>query len=159
MNMNHEINRLIHFGCQQGMLDKADRDYAVNLLLDLLGMDEFSWEDIEETLETATPILDNLLVYATAQGLVEDTTTMKDLFDTRIMNCLMPRPSEVLDHFKQAYALSPQKATDYFIVCQLHLTTFVRVVQTKIFALNKPIDMGLLRSQSTYLNPKRIQKR
>ena len=114
MNMNHEINRLIHFGCQQGMLDKADRDYAVNLLLDLLGMDEFSWEDIEETLETATPILDNLLVYATAQGLVEDTTTMKDLFDTRIMNCLMPRPSEVLDHFKQAYALSPQKATDYF---------------------------------------------
>ena len=114
MNMNHEINRLIHFGIQQGMLEEVDRDYAVNLLLDLFKMDEFNGETIDETLETATPILENMLDYAVSHNLVEDTTTMKDLFDTRIMNCLMPRPSEVLAKFKQAYTESPKEATDYF---------------------------------------------
>lgn len=114
MNMNHEINRLIHFGMQQGMLEEVDRDYAVNLLLDLFKIDEFNGETIDETLETATPILENMLDYAVSHNLVEDTTTMKDLFDTRIMNCLMPRPSEVLAKFKQAYTESPKEATDYF---------------------------------------------
>ena len=37
-----------------------------------------------------------------------------DLFDTKLMDCLMPRPGEVVKKFEELYAKSPQEATDYF---------------------------------------------
>ncbi|MEG7530792.1 MAG: UDP-glucose--hexose-1-phosphate uridylyltransferase, partial [Hungatella sp.] len=46
--------------------------------------------------------------------LAEDNLVYRDLFDTRLMNCLMPRPSEVVDQFWQHYEHSPIEATDYF---------------------------------------------
>ena len=46
--------------------------------------------------------------------MIEDTVTERDLLDTNIMNCLMPRPSEVIAKFKKIYAESPEKATDYY---------------------------------------------
>ena len=112
--MNHEINRLIHFGFNHKMLKVEDEDYAVNLLLDLFHLDTFEKEDIEEDLKECTPILDNMLDYAVKENLIEDNITAKDLFDTRIMNCLMPRPSEVVETFNDLYQKDCQKATDYF---------------------------------------------
>ena len=44
--MNHEINRLIHFGLEHGMIQEEDKDYTVNLLLDLFQLEDFEWEDI-----------------------------------------------------------------------------------------------------------------
>ena len=38
----------------------------------------------------------------------------RDLFDTRLMGALMPRPSEVTDKFNELYSVSPKAATDYF---------------------------------------------
>ena len=112
--MNHEINRLIHFGFNHKMLKVEDEDYAVNLLLDLFHLNTFEKEDIEEDLKECTPILDNMLDYAVKENLIEDNITAKDLFDTRIMNCLMPRPSEVVETFNDLYQKDCQKATDYF---------------------------------------------
>ena len=40
-----------------------------------------------------------MLDYAVEKGMIEDTTTERDLFDTKIMNALMPRPSEVIKTF------------------------------------------------------------
>ena len=38
-----------------------------------------------------------LLDYAHESGVLpEDSVVFRDLFDTRLMNCLMPRPSEVV---------------------------------------------------------------
>ena len=112
--MNHEINRLIHFAFCQGMLKEEDKDYAVNLLLDLFKLDEFIYEDINEELEECGDILENMLDWAIQQNMLEDTITQRDLFDTRIMNCVMPRPNEVNKTFYSLYQKSPEMATDYF---------------------------------------------
>ncbi|SEJ96125.1 UDPglucose--hexose-1-phosphate uridylyltransferase [Propionispira arboris] len=112
--INYEINRLVNFALQQGLLVVEDKIYAANLLLAELQLAEFTEETVEETLETPTPILEKILEYAVKKGFIENTTTERDLFDTRIMNCLMPRPSEVIAQFKKQYELSPVAATDFY---------------------------------------------
>ena len=112
--MNHQINRLIHFGLQHHLITEDDEIYAVNLLLDLFHLDSFTKEEINEELSVATDILEEMLNYATQKGLIEDNITERDLFDTRIMNCLMPRPSEVIQTFKKYYQEDEKKATTYF---------------------------------------------
>ena len=112
--MNHVINQFIQYGLDHQLIQEADRDYATNLLLDLLKMNEFEREDIHEVISDCTPILEKMLNYAVEQGIIEDSIVEKDLFDTRLMNCLMPRPSEVVQTFYHHYVHSPQKATQYF---------------------------------------------
>ncbi len=112
--INYEINRLLNFGLQQGLIHEEDKIYASNMILGLLKIDEFEPEEIDETLTTPTPILENILDYAVTKNMIEDTVTERDLLDTNIMNCLMPRPSEVIAKFKKIYAESPEKATDYY---------------------------------------------
>ena len=112
--MNHAINQLIQYGLDRQLIQEADRDYATNLLLDLLNMNEFEREDIHEVIGDCTPILEKMLNYAVEQGIIEDSIVEKDLFDTRLMNCLMPRPSEVVQTFYRRYAQSTKKATQYF---------------------------------------------
>lgn len=59
-------------------------------------------------------ILKDLLDYACQQGLCDDNVVARDLFDTKLMNDLMPRPSEVIKTFHEKYLISPKDATDYF---------------------------------------------
>lgn len=112
--MNHAINRLIHYGLEHKLLSHEDADYAVNLLLDLFHLDCFEYEDIYEVLSTCHPILEDMLDYAVKQGFINDTITERDLFDTRIMNCIMPRPNEVCKQFAEFYHINPMTATQYF---------------------------------------------
>ena len=111
--MNTKINQLIEYGLEKGLLKNEDVDYAVNLLLDLFHLDSFEYEELHEYVD-CTQILDGMLDYAIEQGLIEDHMTARDLFDTRIMNCLMPRPSEVVQEFNKFYEDSAKFATDYF---------------------------------------------
>ena len=112
--MNHQINRLIYFGLQHHLISEDDEIYAVNLLLDLFHLDHFTKEEMSEELEVATDILEEMLDYACQEGFIENNITERDLFDTRIMNCLMPRPSEVIQTFKEYYKEDSKKATKYF---------------------------------------------
>lgn len=112
--MNLQISRLIHFALQKNMIQEEDIDYSVNLLLDLLHIDHFEMQEVNEILFDCTPILEEILEYAVKENIIGDTLTEKDLFDTRIMNCIMPRPSEVITTFKEKYQESPIKATQYY---------------------------------------------
>ncbi|MDO5518476.1 MAG: UDP-glucose--hexose-1-phosphate uridylyltransferase [Clostridium sp.] len=112
--INHEINRLLNFALQKKLIKEEDRIYSSNMILGLLKLNEFEPEEINESLKTASPILENILDYAVDKKLIENTVTERDLFDTNIMNCLMPRPSEVIGEFKHLYSDSPEKATDYY---------------------------------------------
>lgn len=110
-----QLHRLVQFGLQHHLLEEEDRIYTLNQLLGVLQLDEIQDCTIpDEQLATATPILEEILAYAIQQNLLEDTQNERDLFDTKIMNCLMPRPSEVIQHFQDAYAHSPKQATDEF---------------------------------------------
>ena len=114
MNINYEVNRLINFAIQNNLIDKLDAVYASNLLLEVLNLDEFEEVEVDEKLQTATPILENMLDYVVEKGMIEDTTTERDLFDTKIMNALMPRPSEVIKTFNEKYENNKEDATDYY---------------------------------------------
>ena len=113
-DIQHEISRLLHFARQKGLIAPEDEVYAANRLLDVLHVEDYVPEEVDETLETATPILECMLDYAAEKGLIEGTTDERDLFDTRIMDCVMPRPSEVVRQFHAHYEESPREATDYY---------------------------------------------
>ena len=114
MDINYEINRLLNFALQKGLIEAEDAVYCANLLLDVLKAEDFLPEKIEEKLPEASPILENMLAYAAENNIIEDTAAQRDLFDTRIMNCVMMRPSEVIRKFDDFYKQSPQMATDFF---------------------------------------------
>lgn len=132
--MNHEINQLIQFALDKGMITEDECDYSVNLLLDLLKEDNFEYEGINEHFPLATPILEKLLDKAVVKGLIENDVTSRDLFDTKIMNCIMPRPHTVIETFKQKYKINPQLATDYYYRLSI-ASNYIRKSRTdKIFA-------------------------
>ena len=114
MSIGTEINRLLNYALQQGLLEEADRYYAANRLLALLHLDEYVPAAVAEELPYAQPVLDKLLDYAVQTGLIEDTVNERDLFDTALMDCVTPRPSEVIRCFDADYAQSPQKATEHY---------------------------------------------
>ena len=109
-----EIKKLVDYGISTGLVPECERIYTTNQLLSLFKEDNYE-EPVGEYLNTQLEdALRNLLDEAVKRGLIEDTITDRDLFDTKIMNCLMPRPSQVQDKFWSLYEKSPEEATDYF---------------------------------------------
>ena len=106
---------MLNFAIQNNLIEPADKFYSANRLIDLLKVSEWFFEEISETLATATPILENMIDYAVSEKLIDDTVNERDLFDTRIMDCVMPRPSEVMRKFKNDYFKSPElTANNYY---------------------------------------------
>lgn len=113
--INKSIRNLIEYGLQTGLITKEDEIYATNLLLDVMKLSEYEVPAQCDSEVNLGRTLDELLDYAWEHGLMEDNgITSRDLFDTRLMNCLMPRPGEVIRRFYEYYEESPVKATDYF---------------------------------------------
>ena len=112
--LNNSIKKLVQYGLETGLVPACERNYTINLLLDLFRQDdyeepaeEYENVDLEET-------LGELLDEAVKRGLIEDSIGYRDLFDTKIMNCLMPRPAQVQEKFWKEYEKSPETATDFF---------------------------------------------
>lgn len=99
---------------ETGLISEEEKIYSTNLILDVLKLDDY--EEPEENYEKVElePVLKELLDYAVEKGLIEDSVVYRDLFDTRLMNCLVPRPSQVIKTFKEKYAASPEEATNYY---------------------------------------------
>ena len=108
------IKKLVTYGMETGLISEEEKIYSTNLILDVLKLDDY--EEPEESYEKVElePVLKELLDYAVEKGLIEDSVVYRDLFDTRLMNCLMPRPSQVIKTFNEKYAVSPKEATDYY---------------------------------------------
>ena len=62
-DIQHEISRLLHFARQKRLIAPEDEVYAANRLLDVLHVEEYVPEEVDETLETATPILELSLIH------------------------------------------------------------------------------------------------
>ncbi len=117
-----DIRRLVAYGLKTGLVAKEDKIYTTNRLLELFELDEL--EDLDEQglaevekteTEDLEDILGGLLDYAYEKGILkENGVVYRDLFDTKIMSLLMPRPSEVIETFKEIYRKDPVAATDYY---------------------------------------------
>ena len=109
------IRHLVVYGIRTGLTPECERIYTTNLLLDLFHEDNYEEPEAvaygSPDLET---ILANLLNIAVERGIIEDNVVYRDLFDTKLMNCLLPRPAQVQAAFWEKYAISPEKATDYY---------------------------------------------
>jgi len=110
------IERLVAFALKNGLIDPMDLEYARNSLLDLFGLTEPVASDVGELPDSPVPLLEPLLDIAAAQGLIEDNIlAYRDLFDSRMMGLLMPRPSETTKLFREKSEQSGiVGATDWF---------------------------------------------
>ncbi len=106
------IEALAAYAPDKGLTDKSEIIYTRNRLLDVLGEDSFEPSPPMEA--PLADILKTLTDHAVQKGLCADTTESRDIFDTRLMNCLTPRPGEVNRRFFELYKNSPQAATDWF---------------------------------------------
>jgi len=124
------IEKLLCFGVKKGLLEDADVIFARNQLLDIMGLDAAGEAaEFDELPETATSILEPLINDAVARGLTGDTQTERDLFDTRLMGALMPRPSQIRRTFDDLMKTEGAKAaTDWFYdICRS--SNYIRVDQ------------------------------
>ncbi len=112
--LQESIKKLVQYGIDTGLTPECERIYTTNLLLEVMGEDEYTDPDCDLSDIVLEDVLADLLDEAVARGLIEDSVVYRDLFDTKLMNCLMPRPSQVQEKFFQAYERSAQEATDYF---------------------------------------------
>lgn len=113
MTLSELIAALTAYGIDTGLTPACERTYTINLLLDLFHETDYAEPETIPSL-SLEEILQGLLDEACRRELIPDSITYRDLFDTRLMNCLMPRPSQVQTAFAEAYAVSPKVATDYF---------------------------------------------
>ena len=111
--LSENIKRLVQYGIDAGLTPECERIYTTNLLLELFHEDDYEEVEVngEKELEE---ILGELLDEACSRGIIENSVVYRDLFDTKMMNCLMPRPAQVQDTFWKKYEESPEAATDYY---------------------------------------------
>lgn len=107
------INALTSYGVERGLIEKTDVVYCTNAIISLLGEANADL-DAPAAKEPLNVILDRLCDFAVEKGLIEDSITYRDLFDTALMGTLTPRPSEVQRRFSELKAENVQKATDWY---------------------------------------------
>ena len=112
--LSENIKKLVQYGVESGLMPECERVYATNLLLDCFKEDEYVDCDCDLSNIVLEDVLKNLLDEAVKRGIIEDSVVYRDLFDTKLMNCLTPRPAEVQRTFHEKYEESPEAATDYF---------------------------------------------
>ena len=111
------IQGLIRHGIRSGLITEEDELVVRNQLLDLLHLTD--WEDCAGRSGSLDELLDEVVDYACANGIIEQTAVQRDLFDTRVMGVFTPMPHGVNREFSRQYAQSPEAATNwYYAFCK-----------------------------------------
>ena len=108
------IKKLVQYGINSGLTPESERIYTTNLLLDLMKEDDYEDVPCDPDNIVLEDVLKDLLDEAVKRGIIEDSVTYRDLFDTKLMNCLVPRPAQIQERFWKEYENSPEAATAYY---------------------------------------------
>lgn len=112
--INDSIKKLLTYGLEKGLIEPCDKVWAINRIIEALGIEEYD-EPVEQYFNVdLESTLAELLDYACENGLCEDTVVHRDLFDTKLMGLITPRPSEVERIFADKRSVSAEAATDWF---------------------------------------------
>lgn len=124
------VTMLTGYGMVTGLITEEDMIYTINLILMTLEIDEYTGN--EEDVRTARAVIDSLFKhnevgdflavilkiltdYACNKGITDgDSIVYRDLFDTKLMGLLTPKPSEVICQFKNRYEDSQEHATEWY---------------------------------------------
>ncbi|MBE6817074.1 MAG: UDP-glucose--hexose-1-phosphate uridylyltransferase [Ruminococcaceae bacterium] len=112
MTIYEAIKALVNYAQNKGLIEKEDCVYAINSVCQALGLD--TYEDCAVKSDDLEEILAAILDWACENGLCENSVVYRDLFDTKIMGILTPRPSDIIRKFNELYEESPKAATDYY---------------------------------------------
>lgn len=102
-NVSYYIEQLVLYGIDNGFLEEEDLIYATNKINDLLNIKKYDsssepYKKVDEPSELLKPLLD----FASENKLINpDTTTRRDIFEAKIMDIILPRPSEVNRQFSE----------------------------------------------------------
>ena len=113
MKIDVAVVSLVNYAERAGLIEKEDKIFSVNRILEALNLDGIEECEPLENAELED-ILKSILDYACENGLCEDSVVYRDLFDTKIMGLLTPRPSEVIKKFFSEYEKSPEAATEFY---------------------------------------------
>ncbi len=129
MNPVSLVNALTRYALKYELIGPYDEIFCKNSLYELLGLMPGADEEKEDkedqekaqarqalaASEEITELLELLCDYCAKTGrLVQNTTTYRDLMSAKIMGCLTPFPTAVIDRFYKDYAQSPVQATEHF---------------------------------------------
>lgn len=115
MDINKSIKALATYALEKGLIVPFEKAYSINLLLDVLDLDEYVEPEEEFENVVLEDVLKDILDYAVEKGLIkENSIVYRDLFDTKVMNCFLPRPSQVEAMFYSLYQEGPKEATDWY---------------------------------------------
>ena len=112
MNIFEAIKSLVKYGIGNKMLEAEDEIWAINRVCEALKLDTYEESEAKES--DLEKILAVILDYAVENELCEDSVVYRDLFDTKIMGLITPRPSYVINKFNSLYEQSPKAATDFY---------------------------------------------
>ena len=112
MNIFEAIKSLVNNAINNQMIEKEDEIWATTQICEALSID--TYEECEAKESDLEKILAVILDYAISNGLCEDSVVYRDLFDTKIMGLITPRPSNVIGKFNSLYEKSPKCATDFY---------------------------------------------
>lgn len=115
MDIQSSIKKLASYALERGLITTDEKDYSINLLLDVLDLDEYNEPEDDYHNVNLEETLKEILDYACERGLVkENSVVYRDLFDTKVMNCFTPRPHQVNTTFYDLYKKDPKEATDWY---------------------------------------------
>ena len=83
------IKKLVNYGINTGLIPECERIYSTNLLLEVFGKDDYTDLAVDDKEENLGDILVALCDEAVKLGIIGDSVTYRDLFDTKLMNCIM----------------------------------------------------------------------
>lgn len=136
--INYYLSCLVDYALEKKLIAECDEVYIINQLVDLFGLDGYKPVPVENRPEIHE-ILKGVCDYACETGLIsEDTVTRRDLFDTRVMGILTPRPYDVIWEFDRKYEVSPRVATDWFydFCCDVNYIRKERIAKDKKWITN-----------------------
>lgn len=111
MNINSLIQELLNYALKKNLISTYDEVYSRNLLLDCFNLDSFTISEKVENNRDLEDLLKDMCLWAIENKLIEESIVDMELFDTKIMNCVTPRPKEVIETFYRDYENSPSVAT------------------------------------------------
>lgn len=125
IDINKIIGELVRYSLDKNIIEKEDEAWAIGSLMQVFAVDSYEVGELPES-RALSEILSDALDYAFKRGIINSNGVVtRDLFDTKIMGAITPRPSEVVGRFYSLYEKDPSLATDYFYALAIN-TNYIR---------------------------------
>jgi UDPglucose--hexose-1-phosphate uridylyltransferase len=132
MDIYSAIQSLVKRAVKLHLIDSEDEIYARNQLIEMMGLKGFSEEVATYELCFIPDLLAHLSDYAVKEKLIGELPFSKEIFESKVMNIFIPRPSQLNELFYQKYEVDPREASSYFY----ELSQNSNYIQTKSIAKN-----------------------